>query len=491
MKRKGLTQLNISVTILHQVITSLCALILPRFILTAFGSETNGLLQSVSQILSYTTLMELGIGGVVLASLYKPLAMGDNERISGIFNETVRFFKRILVVFVLFSLALSLCAKFFIKTSFDYGYVFFIVLILALNVYFNYYFGLPHQLLLKADRRLYVVQSVQMITTVVNLLVCIWAIELGAGIHTVKLVSAAVFIANPVVYRLYVKKHYIIDTNIKSKSLNQKKEATVHHLAYFIHRNTDIVIISSFLSLASASVYSVYSAVIVAIENLLNAISSGVAGTIGNILAKGEEQNLEKSFGLHESVNTFLSTAVFSVAGIMILPFVKIYTSGVTDVEYIQPVFAVFILAAGFVYCLRIPYASLISTAGHYKETKTGAIGEVCINLTLSLLLVKPMGICGVALGTLCAMGFRTIYMVWYLSKNILHRPILKFVKSFGVNIAVGIVLICLFERFTEIDAESIWGLIPYGVGVSVVVFGVLAVINTIINFDFIRKVRR
>ena len=234
MNGKQLTKLNISVSLLHQLITGICAIVLPRFILAQFGSEVNGLMQSVSQILSYTTLMEMGIGGVVLASLYKPLAENNTAEISSVFNTTKSFFGKISAVFVVFALVLSLVAKFVVHSEFDFIYVSTMVIILAVNTFFNYYFGLPHQLLLKADRRLYVVQSVQIVTTVLNLSVCLVAIKMNASIHMVKLLSAFVFILNPVCYRLYIKKHYEIVPTKEKHPLAQKKDAVIHHLAYFI-----------------------------------------------------------------------------------------------------------------------------------------------------------------------------------------------------------------------------------------------------------------
>ena len=68
---------------------------------------------------------------------------------------------------------------------------------------------------------------------------------------------------------------------------------------------------------------------------------------------------------------------------------------------------------------------------------------------------------------------------------------VLKFVKSFGVNMVVGIVLLCLSERFLTIEAESLLSLVPYGIGVSAVVFGALAIVNIITNYDLIKKIRR
>lgn len=477
MTRAKQTKLNILAALLYQTVTAICGLILPRFILLHFGSEVNGLMQSVSQMLGYTVLLEGGIGGVVLAALYGPLARGDQKTVSGIFYGTKRFFGRISAVFAVFALVLSMLAGKILPTELGAGYVALLVLLLAANSYFNYYFGLPHQLLMKADQRLYVVQITQMVTTVLNLLACILAMELGAGIHLVKLITVAVFAANPLVYRWYVKKHYALvkPADKEKQMLPQKRDAVVHHLSFFIHRNTDVVILSLFSGLGSASVYSVYNAVILTMEHLLASVSSGVAGALGNIIAKDEKKTLTSSFDLYEAVNTALAAAFTVVAAAHLLPFVSIYTRGVEDVRYVQPLFAGLMLAAGFAYCLRMPYGTVVSTAGHYRQTRFGAVGEVVLNLAVSLTLVKPMGLAGVAAGTLVGMIFRTVYLAWYLSKKLLQRPLWKFFVSLAGNFLLGA---GLFLLFPERSAGSLLQLIWDAAKMSAVVFPVMLAAN-------------
>ena len=58
MRKFAITKLNICVSVLHQIVTAVCGLIITRIILQSFGSQNNGLIQSVSQILGYTVLLE-------------------------------------------------------------------------------------------------------------------------------------------------------------------------------------------------------------------------------------------------------------------------------------------------------------------------------------------------------------------------------------------------------------------------------------------------
>lgn len=105
MKRISQTKLNIAGSVLLQIVSGICGLVLPRFILQQFGSEANGLVASVTQLLSYAVLLEGGIGGVMRAALYKPLAYEDDAGVSGIFYHISRTFKRIAVIFLGFAVS--------------------------------------------------------------------------------------------------------------------------------------------------------------------------------------------------------------------------------------------------------------------------------------------------------------------------------------------------------------------------------------------------
>lgn len=490
MKRISQTKLNIACSVLLQLVTGICGLILPRFILRNFGSEVNGLVASVTQLLSYAVLLEGGIGGVMKAALYKPLANEDDQGISAIFYQISRTFRKISVIFVGCALALSICMKFFVNTQYDWFYVFTMVLILSAHTFFSYYIGLPQRLLMTADQKLYILQFTRIITTVLNLLLCLLVMDLGGSIHIVKLTTVAVFALNPLVQHLYVKRHYKLSRNVTANSaqLVQKRDGVIHHLSYFIHRNTDVVILSLFGSLQTVSVYTVYNMVIHVLEQLLTSISSGISALMGRLIARKEITELNRVVDRYEACNNVLTTGIATVCAILILPFVSIYTGGITDAQYYQPLFGMLMIAGSYAYSIRQPFGCVVSAAGHYKETKPGAIGEMVLNLALSLILVKPLGLVGVALGTFVSMSFRTIYTVWYLSKHILHRPMWRFFLKQICNILTGGILITQIPVWLDIAAADISGLLVLAVKVSAIVFSVFIVVNALLSVPIIKE---
>ncbi len=478
------TKTNIVVSILYQLIYTVIGLVLPRFILRTFGSDVNGIMRSIDQLLSCTMLLEGGIGGMVLASFYLPLASNDSRAVSDIFNNTKRFFNRISAVYAALVILFSVFATLIINTEYDPTFVGALVLILGLTYYFNYYLGVTHQLLLKADQKLYIVQLVLMVTLTLNAGISIGLMESGAGIHVVKLVSAFVFLLNPLIYRIYIKQHYDISKKLfdPNRRMPRKRDGVIHHVAYFIHRNTDVVILSIFRGVKEVSVYSIYYSVVVGLENFLTAVSNGLAGVIGNIIAKKENKLLTNSFEVYEMCNTFLTSFFCTAAAVLILPFVRIYTDGVTDAEYIRPSFAYLLIAAQWFYCIRIPYNNVINSAGHYGQTKPGAYMEAALNFFISLLTVHKFGLAGVAFGTMTAMLARTVYMAWYLSKNILKRNFRVFIRNSGIHIAVSVIIVFVMYQCYEVPSDSFmnWGI--NAAFVSIITIVCFAALSFILN---------
>ena len=94
MRNKKLAWNNMSGFLL-QGTTVICGFILPRAILNRFGSDVNGLINSIAQFLQMIAFLELGVGAVVQSALYKPLADGDPVKISEVLASGSRFFKKL------------------------------------------------------------------------------------------------------------------------------------------------------------------------------------------------------------------------------------------------------------------------------------------------------------------------------------------------------------------------------------------------------------
>lgn len=472
---------NIAASLLGQIVTLACGLIVPGILLRAFGSEVYGACSSITQFLSYIALLEGGIGGVARAALYKPLAENDSFTISAILLEIRRFFRVILMIFGAYVLILA-CSFHGLShvQTLDWLTTFFLVIVISLSTFAQYYIGISNSILLQAAQRSYITSWVNIISTVCNAACVVILASLNCSIIAVKLASSLIYVIRPLLYWLYVRRLWrpVKVSNRSTTYLSQKWSGLGQHLAYFIHSNTDIVILTCFADLKAVAVYSVYNMIVTHIQNLATSFVAGMEALFGDMLVKKEYVMLNRTFDTYETIISLVSTILFSVTQVMIVSFVKIYTHGLSDASYEAPLFACFLILAAMLYCLRMPYHSLVIAAGHFKETKLAAYGEACINVVLSIALVSRLGLVGVAIGTVTATLFRFLYYVWYLSKHISGRSPFLFLKRFLVN-AASCFICCIAGNLIvysiSIDRYAVWALCGIAVSLltAAVVFGI------------------
>lgn len=430
-------KINIIVSFGCQIVTLLCGFVVPRLMIGAFGSEAYGATSSITQFLSYITLLEGGIGGVARAALYKPLAENNMEVVSAVIDEIKRFFRVIAYIFIIYVFVIACSFKTISNVeSLDWITTFGLVIVISISTFGQYFIGAANATLLQASQKTYITNIVSISATVLNTIFVVILVKLGFNLITVKLVSSCIFFMRPVVLWLYVKKHYELVRGTKSKEhyLTQKWSGLGQHIAFFLHSNTDVVVLTCFANLSMVAVYSVYNMIISHIQNLTTSFVTGMEALFGDMLAKEEYEQLHRSFGYYETIISTITVILFSATAVLIVPFIKIYTAGITDADYIAPTFAVLLIMSAVLYCLRMPYHSVIIAAGHFKQTSLAAYGEAVINIILSILLVRRYGIIGVAIGTVIATGFRFAYYVVYLSKNIFKRKLSLFFRRLCVN---------------------------------------------------------
>lgn len=471
-------KLNIIVSILCQIVNAVCGIVLPKILLGAFGSEAYGATSSITHFLAYITLLEGGISGVARAALYKPLAENDTHGISEVIAEIKKFFRTLGIVFVVYVLVLACSFKEISHTEvLDWASSFLLVLVISISTFGQYFIGISNTILLQAAQQKYITYIVTIAAVILNTVLSFVLVKLGCGLIMVKLVSSFVFVLRPVALWIYVKRHFKLTKVEKSntRALSQKWTALGQHIAYFLHSNTDVAVLTVMIDLVTVSIYSVYHMVVMQIQNMSVSFTAGMESLFGDMLAKGENEKINKVFGYYETMISMVSVIMFAVTSVLIVPFVKLYTANVQDADYIQPVFAILMVIASFVYCLRLPYHYVVVAAGHFRQTRAAAYGEAALNIVLSILLVYKFGLIGVAIGTVAANLYRFIFYIKYLAHNIIMRPIRWCLRrelincvDFALIVFIGSALISI----VQIGNYYIWvvsGVIITAVAVAIV----------------------
>lgn len=482
MKSK-VTLINIISSLTLQVVTVISGFIIPKIILTNFGSSVNGLVSSLNQFLSYITLIEGGITGVVLANLYKPLVDHDNKKISAVLVTAKKFFNKIGYLFIAYSIGVAVVYPILSKEGFSWSFVASLTVVLSLNLLIQYLFSLSFRVLLQADKKLYVISFTQIVITVCNIACAFFSVKIYPSIHLLKLLTGLLYIIQPLVYGYFVKKHYSINwgTEPDDNLLKERWNGFAINCAAFIHNSTDITILTIFTNLATVSIYGVYTLVTNGLNGLFAAVFRAIAPTVGQAYAKGDEHELNKKLDLFEFI-TFISVYFcFTLSGLLITPFVQLYTNGITDVDYIQPIFGVLIVMAEGLYLIKEPHLDLSYSANKFKELSVPAFVEAGINILVSIILVHKLGLIGVAIGTIAGMTYRMAYQIYFTTKIVKNRKQWIFYKkllAFSFVTLIG-VAICHFVPLTEI---TVWNWVLHAF-IYALIFGVLYLILSLLLF--------
>lgn len=490
MTRNRKLKLNTITSLMNEAITFIASFLIPQMIIRVYGSATNGLVSSITSFLSIISVCEMGIGAVIRANLYKPLADKDYKTVSKVYVSSQRFFKIIAYILIAYVGILVFIFPRFSNTGYDNSFVVELILILSASTLAQYYFGINDQLLLHADQQVYITMIANAITTIACTIPSIILISNNVDIRIVKLICAVFLVVKPVVIHSIVKKSYPIERGVvyTEEPIKQKWNGFAQHIATIVQERTDIIILSLCSTLQSVSIYSVYFMITSGVTAVIYTMKNSLISYLGNVCATESIEGIRKSFDLLEWVMHTVTTILFVATGILIIPFVSLYTMGITDANYKQPLFAVLITIAQGLRCIQLIYEMLVHAKGHFKQTQKFVIVEPIINIVVSLVLISRFGLVGIAIGTICSMAYKVVYLVIYDNKMILKSSYRQCLKNIIID-GVSIILMLLATRFIKVEIENYWDWTFYAVITLLICFISSMLVNMSVNRKMLTSV--
>ncbi len=480
--------INIITNIILQFTLIISGFIIPKLTLMYFGSSVNGMISSISQFIVYASLMELGIGNAATIALYKPIAENDSNMISNIVSSAKRYYLHAGLIYCLAILILAVLYPLLIKQQMDYLFVFLMVLCIGMTNAVDFLFIGKYKILLNADQKYYILSTTKIILTAILTIGSVWLLFAGVSVLFIKVYAIIIRLAEALIIWIYVHLNYG-KINYHSKNyitFPQSKNVFVHQLCNVVTYNTDLIVLTIFLdktSLLEISVYSVYYLAFSFITNIENVFTTGIAASFGQLWINDGLERTKYYWQLYEfgfiAISNFLS-GCFSA---LILSFVACYTKGIFDVNYVRPIIGLLFAFCGISAMIKDAAGVIINAVGHYMQTQKYVIIEAVINISISLLLVKPMGISGVLIGTIISHIVATYGFMYYVAKHILPGTGRQTIRRTIRNVSIFILFSLLSKFFLPIVHNwTEWFIEAVGVCF------VNAFFTTLINFIFERE---
>lgn len=489
-RTKNVLKIVISSSI-NQIAIVFAGFIMPPLLIATYGSETNGLINLIKQMLNYFTVVSVGLGAASQVALYKPLMENDWPVINKIMTSLSGFLNKAGVLFLacigIFAFMLPLIRR----DNLDSITIINIVLICGTGSLIEFIFLTRYKILLIADQKQYIVSNVYTQGTVINTILSVVLIILNASILWVELAATFAYLVRMLllikqVHMLYpyLNLHVIDDEFV----IKDSKEAFLYKFSDIIINYVPMTFVAFICGYTNASIYTVYNLVFSAIVMIVNIFSSGLSPSFGNQIAQNEYDGFKRSFKGYNFAFRTIAFFFYTCSAVLIVPFISVYIQNTDGVNYLLPEVGSMFAINGIMRAIRTPYITLVDAIGNYRDNIRDSYLEVILNVVISFAFTLKYGLIGVLLGGSISAMIRSLQFLLSIYKVALKTSPRKELFVIFVNFVIGIGIYILFDGITVKNYIS-W--VGNAVVVSVVTGCILLAINCIMDREGFKELNQ
>ncbi len=446
-KKDNRIKYNLVSGIVYQVVLIVLSFLLPRLYLENFGSEVNGVLSTIKQIFVYMFLLEAGIGLATTQALYKPVAEKSYDKVSSVISATNNFYTKIGFLYSGIVLLIAVVYAFIVPTSIPSGVVFGIIVLTGLPSVFSYFVQAKYRILLEVDGRKYIINNSETILQLLSNIAKILVLLFTDSLLLIQASYCALALLQLGFIYIYAKRRYKW-LNLKAQpdfqAISQRKSVLVHQISGVVFNNTDILLLSFLCDFKVVSVYTIYNIFFSQVQNFITSITAGFSFALGQMFHTDKEKFM-KVYNVYETFYIMATFIIYTLMAVFLLPLIQIYTKGINDANYTNVYLVILFVIMNLLSNGKLPSNHVLEYSGKFEETRSHAITEMVINITVSVVAILKFGICGAIMGTIIALLYRGAMMIYYSNKKVLERSVFNTYKIWLVNGAVFVLIMVIF----------------------------------------------
>ncbi|MDK2937284.1 MAG: hypothetical protein PWP62_2292 [Eubacteriaceae bacterium] len=481
-------------TALLQIIVMIAGFITPRIMLEYYGSEINGLVASISQFISYFNLVEAGLSGAAVYALYKPLADNDHERINSVVAAARKFYIHAGYIFLSLTIGLAVFYPIFIEegalSTISIGLL---TLILGVNGVLEFFTLAKYRVLLTADQKAYVISIASLVGIIINTGIIIVLGRLQVDIVLLRFIALLSIFVRSIILMVYTKLHYkYLDFKVKhdEMALNKRWDVLYLQILGVVQQGAPVIILTIIVKdLMLVSVFSIYNMIMIGINGILSIFISGLSASFGDVIIKKETDVLKKAYSEFEYIYYALITAVYATAFIMIMPFIRIYTNGITDIVYYLPLVGFLFVLNGLLYNIKTPQGMLVISAGLFKETRIQTTIQGLIVVLGGILLAPFTGIVGVMIASIISNLYRDIDLLFFIPRKVTKLKITHSLWRILRMIGSLVIIFLISQQCLEITPNNYFEWFIDSLVVGIISLVTVIIINLICERNAMQQV--
>lgn len=470
MGRTEKTTKNIIWSVVGRMITLFASFLLQTVLVRTLGKTYLGINGLYSEILGLLSFAELGFGSAMNFSLYKPVANNDTDRI----HTLLKFFKTVYHIIAATVIVIGLALLPFLQdlvkgadavTLRELRIYYVLFLLNSVSTYFLSY----KTAYVSAAQKNYLFSNYETILKIITAVFEVAVLVFFREYLFYLILQVSISIVSKVVFSQYLNRRFDIFSYRSNKRickedkhsiLSEVKALIVHQFSSVAIFSTDYVIMSAFphIGVVVVGLVSNYRLITNSILGIVQLIFTNISFSFGNLSASEDKRQMRKVFDQMELLGFWLYGVSAVCFYVLIPPLITLWHG--SDFLIDRYSFLLIVLN-GYIVGKTNVYHNARITVGHFQKDQWMAFSQAVINLAVSIVAAKYLGLIGIYLGTIISRVFYAIgrpmltyrfvfdHSVWaYYKKNALHLALVLIIGALTKGVCSFILTDVTLLRF-------------------------------------------
>lgn len=478
----------------NQIVKLLFTFVSRTIFIKILGEQYLGVNGLYSNILTVLSLADMGLGNVMLFSLYKPILEDDKDSIAALLKYYKKLYRYIMLAILTIGVMFIPFLKYVVNSDLEFNKLILYYVLNLLNSVASY-IAIYKSALINAEQKNYIVSNIQTAFAIFQnigqaaLLVLTenYTLYLCFQVVCTILTNISINLKADTLYPFLKEKmkNASVQVTDKGRIIKDLKSTFLYRSGTIIMNYTDNILISIIIGTIFVGYYSNYAMLVSMISMFLSIITQALISGLGNLNA---ERNKEKSY------NTFKDLVIFYqwISALCSLCLIAVINDFITiwiGKEYLLSAGTVAAIVFNFyIGHVTSPVWMYRETCGLFSQIKYVMLAASAINIILSIILGKYFGIAGIIVATPIS---RLLTVVWYepqiLFKKIFQKNVCNYWKLQGwqiINIVISAIICSGVCRFIS---NGFLGICVKVVVISVITTVVFVVLNN--KFSYLKKI--
>lgn len=402
---------NIGFGIINRIISIVFPFIVRTIFIKVLGEEYLGLNSLFSSILQVLNLADLGFASAIVASMYRPIAEKNVEKVSALMALYRKLYKFIGLGILAVGVIITPFVGCLINGAPPQSVNIYVLWILYLaNTVVSYLFYAYKVSLINAHQRNDITEKIGAACRVAFSVLQIVVVVAFKNIYLYVFLT----VLNSIAYNLWCAREcnkrypqYVcsgeLDKETKKQISKNVGALALQKIGNTVSVSLDSIVISAFLGLRTVAIYGNYYYIVSAVATFVNLIYGAITASIGNsIVTESREKNwqdLKKFF--------FLNTWLIGWCSICFICLFQDFMTIWMGKELLFGIGTVLCLVLRFYFeQIRKVILTYKDAAGMWWADKWRPIVGCIVNLILNIVMVKTIGVVGVMLSTVISYAF-------------------------------------------------------------------------------------